>query len=174
MVNINSNDIVCGIAASGRTPYVVAAVNFAKSKGCRIIMLATSEREQVLTKGINADVFICPYVGPEPITGSTRMKSGTAQKLVLNMLTTASFVLLGKTYGNIMVDLQQTNAKLKERSKNIIMQICDVDYEKATGLLAESGSYVKTAIVMGLKDCTKEEARSLLEKADGKIKAALK
>jgi N-acetylmuramic acid 6-phosphate etherase len=90
------------------------------------------------------------------------------------MLTTASFVLLGKTYGNIMVDLQQTNAKLKERSKNIIMQICDVDYEKATGLLAESGSYVKTAIVMGLKDCTKEEARSLLEKADGKIKAALK
>jgi N-acetylmuramic acid 6-phosphate etherase len=174
MLNIQSKDIICGIAASGRTPYVIAAVNFAKSKGCRTIMLATSEREQVLTKGINADVFICPYVGPEPITGSTRMKSGTAQKLVLNMLTTASFVLAGKTYGNIMVDLQQTNAKLKERSKNIIMQICDVEYEVAEKLLFESGSHVKTALLMGLKDCSKDEAKKLLERANGRIKLALR
>ncbi len=125
-------------------------------------------------EGINADVFICPYVGPEPITGSTRMKSGTAQKLVLNMLTTASFVLLGKTFGNIMVDLQQTNAKLKERSKNIIMQICDVDYEKASHLLVESGSHVKTALIMGLKDCDKKTAQLLLRKANVKIKEAIK
>ncbi|OGU60629.1 MAG: N-acetylmuramic acid 6-phosphate etherase [Ignavibacteria bacterium GWF2_33_9] len=174
MLNISERDVICGIAASGRTPYVVAGVNFAKSKGCKTLMISTSEREQVLTKGINADVFICPHVGPEPITGSTRMKSGTAQKLVLNMLTTAAFVQLGKTYGNVMVDLQQTNAKLKERSKNIIMQICEVDYERATDLLQKSGSHVKTALIMGLANCDKDSAQTLLANSDGKIKTALK
>lgn len=174
MLNLIENDTVCGIAASGRTPYVVESVNFAKSIGCRTIMISTSERKQVLSKGIKADVFICPFVGPEPITGSTRMKSGTAQKLVLNMITTTAFIMLGKTYGNIMVDLQQTNAKLKERSINIIMQICEVDYRSATELLIASGSHVKTAIVMGLKDCSKEVASELLMKSQGRIKLALK
>lgn len=174
MLNINVNDVVCGIAASGRTPYVISAVNFAKSKGCKTIMIATSEREQVLTKGINADVFICPNVGPEPIAGSTRMKSGTAQKLVLNMLTTTAYIQLGKTFGNIMVDLQQTNAKLKERSKNIIMKICNINYDKATELLVSSGFHVKTAIVMGLLNCDVVTAKISLDNANGRIKKTQK
>ena len=172
-INLSQKDIVCGIAASGRTPYVISAVNYAKSFGCKTIMLSTSKREEVLKKGINADVFICPYVGPEVIAGSTRMKSGTAQKLVLNMLTTASMIQLGKTYGNIMVDLQQTNAKLTERSKNIIMKICNVNYETASELLIKSNYNVKTAIVMGIKNVDFTTAIELLSKSNGKIKQAL-
>jgi len=95
---LTSKDVICGIAASGRTPYVKSAINYAHSIGCKTIMITTSKREEVLARGINADVFICPFVGPEVIAGSTRMKSGTAQKLVLNMLTTATMIKFGKTY----------------------------------------------------------------------------
>jgi N-acetylmuramic acid 6-phosphate etherase len=172
-LNITPIDVVCGIAASGRTPYVISAVNYANSIGCRTIMLSTSKREEILKKNINADVFICPYVGPEIIAGSTRMKSGTAQKLVLNMLTTASMIQIGKTFGNIMVDLQQTNAKLTERSKNIIMKICNVDYDTASELLIKSNFNVKTAIVMNLKKIDYNSAIDLLQKSNGKIKQAL-
>ncbi len=173
-INLKQNDVVCGIAASGRTPFVISAVNFAKSIGCSTIMLSTSKREEVLKKGIKADVFICPYVGAEVIAGSTRMKSGTAQKLVLNMLTTTSMIQLGKTFGNVMVDLQQTNAKLVERSKNTIMKICNVNYDVATNLLVNANNNVKTAIVMYLKNTDYNTAKELLKRADGKIKKALK
>ena len=171
---LTSKDVICGIAASGRTPYVKSAINYAHSIGCKTIMITTSKREEVLARGINADVFICPFVGPEVIAGSTRMKSGTAQKLVLNMLTTATMIKLGKTYGNIMVDLQQTNKKLVERSKNIIMTICEVDYNQAGELLSRSNGNVKLAIRMGKSKLDKQSALELLNKADGKIRQALK
>jgi N-acetylmuramic acid 6-phosphate etherase len=136
-------------------------------------MLTTSKREEIIKRDIKADVFICPDVGPEVIAGSTRMKSGTAQKLVLNMLTTAKMIKLGKTYGNIMVDLQQTNKKLIERSKNIIMKICDVDYNQANTLLEQSNGNVKLAIVISKSNLEKESAENILIKADGKIRQAL-
>ncbi len=172
--NLASIDVVCGIAASGRTPYVKSAINYAHSIGCKTIMITTSKREEILTRGINADVFICPYVGPEVIAGSTRMKSGTAQKLVMNMLTTATMIKLGKTYGNIMVDLQQTNKKLVERSKNIIMKICNLDYNKASELLLQSNGNVKVAIVMAKIGANQQSAINLLENAQGKIRDAIK
>ncbi len=172
--NLASIDVVCGIAASGRTPYVKSAINYAHSIGCKTIMITTSKREEILARGINADVFICPYVGPEVIAGSTRMKSGTAQKLVMNMLTTATMIKLGKTYGNIMVDLQQTNKKLVERSKNIIMKICNLDYNKASELLLQSDGNVKVAIVMAKTGTNQQSAINLLENAQGKIRDAIK
>jgi len=172
--NLASIDVVCGIAASGRTPYVKSAINYAHSIGCKTIMITTSKREEILARGINADVFICPYVGPEVIAGSTRMKSGTAQKLVMNMLTTATMIKLGKTYGNIMVDLQQTNKKLVGRSKNIIMKICNLDYNKASELLSQSDGNVKVAIVMAKTGTNQQSAINLLENAQGKIRDAIK
>ena len=172
--NLASIDVVCGIAASGRTPYVKSAINYAHSIGCKTIMITTSKREEILARGINADVFICPYVGPEVIAGSTRMKSGTAQKLVMNMLTTATMIKLGKTYGNIMVDLQQTNKKLVGRSKNIIMKICNLDYNKASELLSQSNGNVKVAIVMAKTGTNRQSAINLLENAQGKIRDAIK
>ncbi len=123
--------------------------------------------------GMNADVYICPEVGPEVIAGSTRMKSGTAQKLVLNMLTTASMIRLGKTYGNIMVDLQQTNAKLKERSKRILMEITGVDHDTAAEYLNQSKGNVKLALVMIMTGENAKKAKELLEKAGGFIKKAI-
>ncbi len=172
-INLCQNDVVVGIAASGRTPYVKSAINYAASVGCHTIMISTSPRNKVIDMGINANVFICPNVGPEVIAGSTRMKSGTAQKLVLNMLSTASMVRLGKTYQNIMVDLQQTNQKLKERSKNIIMKLCNVDYDQATDLLSKSNGKVKNAIVMKLLDVDYQQSVKVLEQSEGKIRKAV-
>jgi N-acetylmuramic acid 6-phosphate etherase len=166
-------DIVCGIAASGRTPYVRGAVNLAKKLGCFTIMISTVPKERVVSLGVNADVYICPVVGPEVITGSTRMKSGTAQKLVLNMLTTASMVRLGKTYGNVMVDLQLTNKKLKERARKIIMTIAGISYDEAKKCLEAAQGNVKTALVMSLGNVNYEKAKEMLASADGFIRKAL-
>ncbi|MCX7909180.1 MAG: N-acetylmuramic acid 6-phosphate etherase [Ignavibacteria bacterium] len=171
---IKEPDIVVGIAASGRTPFVKSAINEARRRGIKTIFLATSPVEKVKELGVNADIYICPVVGPEVIAGSTRMKSGTAQKLVLNMLSTASMIKLGKTFGNIMVDLQLTNNKLKERAKKIIMDLCNVDYETAKLALELSGGKVKVALVMLLGNVNKEEAIELLEKSQGFVKIAIK
>lgn len=171
---IKPPDVVVGIAASGRTPFVKAAVLEAKRRGIKTIFIATSPVEKVKELGVVADVFICPVVGPEVIAGSTRMKSGTAQKLVLNMLSTASMIRLGKTYGNIMVDLQLTNNKLRERAKKIIMDICNVDYQTAQNVLKESDGKVKVALVMLLGNVSKQEALKLLEESNGFVKIALK
>ena len=168
-LNVNQNDTVCGIAASGRTPYVISAVNKAKDCGASTIFISTASKEDIRYFGIHADVVIAPNVGPEAITGSTRMKSGTAQKMILNMLTTASMVKMGKTYGNIMVDLQFSNAKLKERAKRIIMDITDVDYDTAEDYIILSDGNVKTALVMILTGKDKNSVNNLLEKFDGKI-----
>jgi len=166
-------DIVVGIAASGRTPFVKSALLEAKKKNIPTILVATAPVEQVKSLGMVADVYICPVVGPEVIAGSTRMKSGTAQKLVLNMLTTASMIKLGKTFGNIMVDLQPTSNKLRERAKKIIMDLCNVDYPTAEKVLKEANGKVKVALVMILGNVDKNEAIDLLDKANGFVKVAL-
>jgi N-acetylmuramic acid 6-phosphate etherase len=172
--NINPPDVVCGIAASGRTPFVKGAMEEAIKKGCKTIILTTVTHQKVEELGVIADVVICPNVGPEVLAGSTRMKSGTAQKMVLNMLTTASMIKLGKTYGNVMVDLQLTNAKLKERAKKIIMSITGINYDDAEQYLNESEGHVKTAIVMIKAGVKKEEAQKMLKNADGFVRKALK
>ncbi|MFH1052380.1 MAG: N-acetylmuramic acid 6-phosphate etherase [bacterium] len=171
--DIKPPDVVCGIAASGRTPFVKGAMEEAKKRGCKTIFVSTVSHEKVDELGVLADVIICPNVGPEVLTGSTRMKSGTAQKMVLNMLTTASMIQLGKTYGNVMVDLQLTNAKLRERAKKIIMSITGIEYDEAENFLNKSGGHVKTALVMIQANVNKEEATELLTKADGFVRKAM-
>ncbi|GDX64412.1 N-acetylmuramic acid 6-phosphate etherase [Chlorobiota bacterium] len=171
--NVNHKDVICGIAASGRTPFVRGALDKAISMGCHTILVTTNSREQLHELGVNAETVIAPHVGPEVIAGSTRMKSGTAQKMILNMLTTASMIRLGKSYGNIMVDLQLTNAKLRERAKRIIMEIADVEYEKASAVLEAANGHVKTALVMLLADVDAQTATEKLLDADGFIKNAL-
>ncbi len=172
-VQVHKNDVICGIAASGRTPFVRGALDKAMSMGCHTILVTTNSREQLHELGVNAEIVIAPHVGPEVIAGSTRMKSGTAQKMILNMLTTASMIRLGKSYGNIMVDLQLTNAKLRERAKRIIMEIADVDYDTASDTLDSAQGHVKTALVMLLADVDARTAQVKLQEADGFIKTAL-
>jgi len=169
-LEISSNDVVCGIAASRRTPYVVSIVSRARKLGARTIYVTTNPRSEF---NLEVDVAICPEVGPEVVTGSTRMKSGTAQKLVLNMLTTASMVRLGKVYENMMVDLQLTNKKLVERSKRIVMTATEVSYEKAEEVLEKSNGHVKTAIVMIMANVSYEEAQKRIVAADGFIREAI-
>ncbi|NUN08462.1 MAG: N-acetylmuramic acid 6-phosphate etherase [Ignavibacteriaceae bacterium] len=168
---VNEKDVVCGIAASRRTPYVVGAVKKAKELGATTLYITTNPRENFDIKEV--DIAMCPYVGPEVIMGSTRMKSGTAQKLVCNMLTTASMVRMGKTYGNMMIDLQMTNKKLVERSKRIVMTVTGVSYEEAADFLTKAGGHVKTALVMILAKVSVEEAMERLAKADGFVRGAI-
>jgi N-acetylmuramic acid 6-phosphate etherase len=172
--NIKPPDVMCGLAASGRTPYVRGALDEARRRGVFTILISTSSKEKIIKLGIEADVMICPEVGPEIIAGSTRMKSGTAQKLILNMLTTASMIRLGKTLSNVMVDLQIKSTKLAERAKKILMSITNIGYDEAERYLAESGGHVKTALVMILADVSPEEARRRLNEAGGFVKQALK
>ena len=167
---VGSADVVCGIAASRRTPYVVAAVKRARECGARTLYVTTNPRAEF---DIEVDVAICPEVGPEVIMGSTRMKSGTAQKLVLNMLTTASMVKLGKVYENMMVDLQLTNKKLVDRAKRIIMMATGADYATAEQVLERSGGHVKTAIVMIARDVSLDDAKKSLAEADGFVRRAI-
>ena len=170
-LGISSKDVVCGIAASRRTPYVVNVVKRARELGAKTIYVTTNPRSEF---NLEVDVAICPEVGPEVVTGSTRMKSGTAQKLVLNMLTTASMVRLGKVYENMMVDLQLTNKKLVERSKRIVMTATGVSYDKAEEVLQKSNGHVKTAIVMIAANVSLEEAKKRIVEADGFTRKAIR
>jgi N-acetylmuramic acid 6-phosphate etherase len=168
---VRANDVVCGIASSGRTPYVVGAVEHARDAiGCPTLFVTTIPRDAF---DMDVDVAICPEVGPEVIMGSTRMKSGTAQKLVLNMITTASMVRLGKVYENMMVDLQRTSEKLVERAHRTVMMVTGVEYDTARSLLDRADGHVKTAVVMELADVDAEEARRRLDAADGFVRAAI-
>ncbi len=169
---VTEKDVVCGIAASRRTPYVVGAIKKAKAMGAATLFVTATPRNTFNIPEV--DVAICPHVGPEVVMGSTRMKSGTAQKLVLNMITTASFVRLGKTYQNMMVDLQLTNRKLVERSKRIVMTITGISYEEAEVMLNKSGGHVKTALVMILSNVGLEEAQKRLTAANGFVRQAIK
>lgn len=168
---VNENDVVCGIAASRRTPYVIGAVKKAKKIGAKTLYITCNPRSEFNIKEV--DVAICPYVGPEVIMGSTRMKSGTAQKLVLNMLTTASMIRLGKVYENMMIDLQMTNKKLVERSKRIIMTITGLSYEYAEEYLDKAYGHVKTALVMIKTNSSRNEAMGLLKRSDGFVRKAI-
>lgn len=167
---VSSADTVCGIAASRRTPYVVAAVSHARSLGARTIYITTNPRREF---DLEVDVAICPEVGPEVLMGSTRMKSGTAQKLVLNMMTTAAMVRLGKVFENMMVDLQLTNRKLVERSKRIVMMATGVDYPTAAEFLERAGGHVKTALVMIRAGVDADEARRRIALAGGFVRGAI-
>lgn len=168
---VTYKDVVCGIAASRRTPYVVGAVKKAKQLGAKTLFVTTNPRKDFDIDEV--DVAICPYVGPEVIMGSTRMKSGTAQKLVLNMLTTASMIRLGKVYENMMIDLQMTNKKLVERSKKIVMTITGLNYDEATIALDKAKGHVKTALVMVKANVDLKEARERLKRSDGFVRKAI-
>lgn len=170
---LNTNDVLCGIAASGRTPFVRGALSEASRRGISTILVTTNSRENIASLGVNADVIIAPQVGPEVLAGSTRMKSGTAQKLVLNMLTTTAMIRSGKTYGNIMVDLQLTNAKLGERAKRIVMNIAGVGYETAEELLLQTQGHVKTALIMAMTNSSRQAAEQLLQQAGGFTRMAI-
>ena len=167
---ISSKDVVCGIAASQRTPYVIGALEEAKKLGAKTIFVICNPREVVQ---VDVDVAICPVSGPEVIMGSTRMKAGSAQKMVLNILTTTAMIKQGKIYENMMIDLQQNSQKLIERSKKIIMLATDKNYEKASRFLTESNGYVKSAILMAITGLDLETARIFLDDNDGFIKKAL-
>lgn len=163
-------DLVCGLAASRRTPFVVSAVRYARSIGAKTVYITTNPRSEF---DLDVDVAICPDVGPEVLMGSTRMKSGTAQKLVLNMITTAAMIELGKVYENMMVDLQPTNIKLVERSRRTVMIATGVRYEIADVALRQADGHVKTAIVMLLANVDPDGARELLRRSDGFVRRAL-
>ncbi len=163
-------DTVVGIAASGRTPYVVAAVERARERGARTVYVSCTPREEFTLK---VDVAICPVVGPEVLMGSTRMKAGTAQKLVLNMISTATFVRAGKAYENMMVDLMANSQKLVERSRRTVMTVAGVDYETAGRAIEAAGRSVKTAIVMLKRGCARAEAERRLLAAQGFVRRAI-
>ncbi len=163
-------DIACGIAASLRTPYVLGAIQKAKEIGAKTIYVTCNPRSELK---LNVDVAICPVVGPEVIMGSTRMKAGTATKLVLNMLTTAAMIKMGKVYGNMMVDLMMTSRKLEERSKRTVMMITGISYEEATAVMAKAEGHVKTALVMILANIDAAEARKRLKSSDGFVRGAI-
>jgi len=168
---ITKNDVVCGIAASRRTPFVLSALEQAKRIGARTVYLTCNPSSKAPLPKV--DVLIAPVVGPEIVTGSTRMKAGTATKMVLNMLTTASMVRMGKTYGNLMVDLRATSQKLVERSKRVIMIVTGCDYETAERLLKQAKGHVKTAMVMQEAGCSYLEAQGRLAKAQGFVREAI-
>lgn len=168
---IGSRDIVIGITASRRTPYVLAGLREAKRLGAHTIFLTCNPRKDAPRE---FDLAICPLVGPEVIAGSSRMKAGTAQKMILNMITTSAMILNGRVYGNRMVDLRATSEKLIERSKRVIMDVCDLEYPAAERLLKRAKGSVKTAIVMELGSATRVQAEILLNEADGYVNRALK
>jgi N-acetylmuramic acid 6-phosphate etherase len=167
---LSSNDVVVGIAASGRTPYVLGGLKYARSIGASTISVACNKGAKISSE---ADISIEVNVGPEVLTGSTRLKSGTAQKMVLNILTTASMIKIGKTYKNYMVDLQAKNEKLRIRSMNIVNELTGLTSEESEKILIEAGWRVKTALIMALKNCSVDEANNLLEKNDGRISTIL-
>jgi N-acetylmuramic acid 6-phosphate etherase len=169
--NISGNDFVLGIASSGTTPYVHGALARARERGARTgFLLCTYPTKELLS---THDVVIAPLVGPEVITGSTRMKAGTATKMVLNTITTASMVRMGKVFGNLMVDLQVTCDKLLDRGQRILMETLGVERDVAAELLDRAAGHVKTALAMGKLDVDAEEARRRLDEGGGSISSVV-
>ena len=167
-LRLGEKDIVIGIAASATTPFVLGALSYAKKKGSARVLITCNPINSQL-----ANINISLLVGPEVISGSTRMKAGTATKMVLNMLTTASMVRLGKTYGNLMVDVQPNSKKLKDRARRIIMQILGIGPERADSLLNKSNWDVKISILMGMKNLSYKEAKERLARCGGVLRKAL-
>lgn len=169
-IHLTSKDTVIGIAASGRTPYVLGAMAYAKETGCRTVAIVCNENMEMSRA---ADIGIELLTGPEILTGSTRLKAGTAEKMVLNMISTASMVGIGKVYENLMVDVQQTNEKLVCRAENIVMEAVNCSREDAKEALREADGDAKLAITRMLVNCNIARARKLLEAANGKIRLAV-
>ncbi|MCI6691786.1 MULTISPECIES: N-acetylmuramic acid 6-phosphate etherase [unclassified Clostridium] len=169
--NLNENDVVVGLAASGRTPYVIGALEYANEIGAVTVSITCNKDSEVSKV---AKISIAPVVGAEVVTGSTRLKSGTAQKLVLNMLSTGAMIKLGKVYGNLMVDVRATNEKLVERAKKIVCEATGVEREKAENILKETDFDVKLSIFMILSELNKDEAKKILDANKGYIAEALK
>ena len=170
-IQFSSKDVLVGIAASGRTPYVIGALEYAKSLGSVTVSIASNPNSAMANI---VDIAIDTVVGAEVLTGSSRLKSGTAQKLVLNMLTTASMILMGKCYQNLMVDVQASNEKLKARAIRIVMQATDCDKALAEETLKQADQNAKLAIMMILSGLDRAQAEALLEKHQGKLQLALK
>ena len=169
--SLNENDTVVGLAASGRTPYVIGGLEYANEVGALTVAVTCNAGSEVSKA---AKISIAPVVGAEVVTGSTRLKSGTAQKLVLNMLSTGVMIKLGKVYGNLMVDVRATNAKLVERAKKIVCEATGVDREEAEQFLIETNFDVKLSIFMILSKLNKDEAKNILDNNNGYIAEALK
>jgi N-acetylmuramic acid 6-phosphate etherase len=167
---VSGQDVVFGIAASGTTPYTLAGLQFAKSKGAKTVAVVCVDNSP-MSKA--ADVTIYTAVGPEVITGSSRMKAGTAQKLVLNMISTATMIRLGMTYSNWMINVSMTNRKLRERGKNILQEILGVKPEQAEELVEKSGAALKVAVIMGATGCTRKEAEERLSESGGHLRRIL-
>lgn len=166
-----AKDVVVGIAASGRTPYVLGALDYARSIGCKTAAIACNKGSAV---GQAADIAIEAQVGPEVLTGSTRLKAGTAQKMILNMITTGAMVRIGKAYQNLMVDVVQSNEKLETRAENIVMAATGVERSQARQTIDAAGGKVKLAITMILTGRDVEQAAQLLEEAGGRVRDALR
>ncbi|HIF9180421.1 TPA: N-acetylmuramic acid 6-phosphate etherase [Photobacterium damselae] len=169
-LGLTENDVVVGIAASGRTPYVIGGMKYAHSIGAQVVAISCNPQSE-MTK--IADIAITPVVGAEVVTGSSRMKAGTAQKLVLNMLTTGAMIRTGKVFGNLMVDVEATNAKLIQRQTNIVMQATDCDVAQAEEALSACDRHCKTAILMILAGLDAEQAKKQLANHNGFIRSAL-
>ena len=169
-LQLSDRDVVMGIATSGRTPYALGALDYAKTVGAFTIGFACNLNSAIAQ---TAELMIAPIVGPEVITGSTRLKAGTATKLVLNMLTTGAMVRIGKTYGNLMVDLRPTNEKLRDRSQRIVAEISGLQQPQAAELLNQCNGEVKTAIVAAIKGVAPDEGRRLLSQHQGHLRATL-
>lgn len=169
-INFNQNDVLVGIAASGRTPYVLGAMKYARALGATVAAISCNPDSPVSQA---ADIAITPIVGAEVVTGSSRMKAGTAQKLILNMITTGAMIRIGKVFGNLMVDVEATNAKLIERQTKIVMEATECDRQTAESALQQCDRHCKTAILMILSSLNADEARQLLAKNHGFIRTAL-
>ncbi len=170
-IELNSKDVVVGIAASGRTPYVIGALDYAKKVGAKTIALSCNAKAEIAS---HAEIALLPIVGPEALTGSTRMKSGTAQKMVLNILSTASMIRVGKSYHNLMVDVKATNEKLYARGTRMLMQVTGITEEDATETLVQAGGLVKVAILMALTGLNAKDAKVSLEDSNGFLRKAIK
>lgn len=170
-IGLTSRDTVIGIAASGRTPYVVYGLKYAKKVGCKTAVIVCNHHSPM---AMEADLSIEPIVGPEVLTGSTRLKCGTAQKMILNMISTASMVGIGKAYQNLMVDVIPTNEKLKARAENMVMTAAQCGRDEAREALKAADGNTKLAITKVLLQCEIDEARKCLEHANGHIRDALK
>ena len=169
-LDLDERDTVIGLTASGRTPYVIGALTYADTINCRTAAISCNLNAEVSKF---AEIAIEVETGPEILSGSTRLKAGTAEKLILNMISTVSMIKIGKVYKNLMVDVQQTNEKLMVRAENIVMQAVDCEREEAKSALAESGGEAKTAILKLLLGVNVEVAREMLEKSGGRIKSAM-
>ncbi|MBB5210750.1 N-acetylmuramic acid 6-phosphate etherase [Microbulbifer hydrolyticus] len=169
-INLSENDVVVGIAASGRTPYVIGGLRYARALGCTTIAVSCNKSAAIAEE---ADIAILPEVGPEILTGSTRMKAGTAQKLVLNMLTTASMIRIGKSFYNLMVDVKATNEKLVSRTRRIVMETTGVGLDEADRVLQSCDHNAKLAIMMILSGLERSKAEEALAKSQGFLRRAL-